>query len=106
MTLKEILKDNCEVRSYSGRGMFGKQCIGVETNSVAVILQELAVVIMEEVAQVVSDNHGCDDEPVHEEDRDLMRSLFDYRTDNMGLGMIVYWPRIEYVETNVENDDE
>jgi hypothetical protein len=81
--IQKILEDNgYECRSYSGRGMFGKKCLGVvmdDFNFIPGLTQD-----------------DCDD-------------LNDYMSDNMGLGTIFYWKNIPYVEDYNEetvNDEE
>lgn len=66
--IREMAKSEfMEVRSYSGRGMGGKECIAVD----------------------------CDDRD------DMVEACVEYEIprptfDSMGLGMIAYWPNIEF----------
>lgn len=78
-TLQQLLEDaNYTTRSYSGRGMMGKECLGV----------------------VVPDAiHGA---------YFIGRLVADYnfrapRYDSMGRDTILYWPKIPYVK---ESDNE
>jgi len=57
---------------YSGRGMFGATCIGIELDTIAE-LYEFGV----ELASI---------------DPDLSKALGAPRTDDLGLGIIAYWP--------------
>lgn len=70
------------VRSYSGRGMMGKTCLGI----------------------VVSSN-----EEILELFYNLGKACMEYpevtRSDNMGFDTIFYFPYIEYVK-NLEDDEE
>jgi hypothetical protein len=56
-----------EVRTeYSGRGMFGKTCYGISCRNGTTCIEEAAA-----------------------------RGLRKAKTDDMGLGVIVYWPNIK-----------
>lgn len=74
-----------DIRSYSGRGMYGETCIGFTTdrnlgNAFADLISSLA--------------HSSDSVNM-EELADAFRSM---QTDSMGLGTIVYFPGIEFVD--------
>ena len=76
-TLCRIIEDaDLELRrSYSGRGMSGRSCVGFVTD--------------ESVMAALSSIIACCDNI--EQASDLVSAA---RTDNMGRGTIVYWPRI------------
>ncbi|SVB78426.1 uncharacterized protein METZ01_LOCUS231280 [marine metagenome] len=57
---------------YSGRGMFGATCIGIELDTIAE-LYEFGM----ELTSI---------------DPDLSKALGAPRTDDLGLGIIAYWP--------------
>ncbi len=67
-----------EVRSYSGRGMYGDTCVGVVLGDYA-----NAWTLALAIADV---NNG---------DADLF-GLPEPRTDSMGLGTILYWPGLKW----------
>jgi hypothetical protein len=67
---------------YSGRGMYGKQCVAVKVDSDAQ-LWELAVALTE-----VEVFPG------------------DPKTDSFGLGIVAYWPSIEWDASAVEQEEE
>lgn len=52
--------------SYSGRGMFGRTCVGIECDSSQEVIEEAA-----------------------------SRGLRGAAVDNLGLGWIVYWPSVQ-----------
>lgn len=54
---------------YSGRGMFGRECVGIVTDS-----------------------------PMHVIEKAAARGVRGFRTDNMGLDTIVYWPSVKKPE--------
>lgn len=66
-----LINEGLDPRSYSGRFMFGKECVGVSI-----------------------DNFG---------DYVLPRG---YKTDTLGLGYIVYWPRVEWEGGDDYEEDE
>jgi hypothetical protein len=78
-----------EARSYSGRGMYGRECVGVTVNDPFEFFAEL----------LGSAYDSCKDDDEREGVingiTDLLR---DTRTDSMGRSMIVYWPSIEWKE--------
>lgn len=65
-------------RSYSGRGMMGRQCVGAVVEAVTPALADIIDVCsgVEEAAEIV-------------------RAV---RTDGMGTQSIIYWPRVEWRE--------
>jgi len=72
-----------EVRpTYSGRGMYGKTCVGVVVDSTT----EVAPILFEEYKEAEGDD----------EYRALLDALLSTapHTDSMGLSMIVYWPGV------------
>jgi hypothetical protein len=72
-----------DVRSYSGRGMYGKECLGVECDDpVACVLD------------VIGEFANCTDDKF--DVVDLVESLRDPSQDSMGLSSILYWPRIKW----------
>jgi hypothetical protein len=101
MNSKELIKilNYCghEPRSYSGRGMYGKKCVGFVVGSGARIFNmvfELASMIFE----------------YYEKDRafKFLEDLSDINveTDSMGYDTIVYFPSMEWVEDEDEDEDE
>lgn len=78
--------DNAEVRSYSGRSMYGKQCLGIDMESMSDAFRFALMV----------------------EDEDLTVALSNPCFDNMGMGIIVYFPNVEAPEgiDDDEDDDE
>ena len=88
--VQEFFEDaGIECRSYSGRAMYGRQCLGVEVDS----LGELFVSVLEGV-------EGEDDT------QDLQRAFRDMRTDSMGLGVVVYFPSVPFVGDDEEEDED
>jgi hypothetical protein len=76
MTLKDALEQcGYEPRSYSGRGMFGKQCVSVNLDDIGQLFR---------VGQSVAK---------------LEVTISSPRIDNMGRGVVAYWPHEPWSET-------
>lgn len=89
VTAKQIItalgeQDAMEVfapRTYSGRGMYGAQCLGIDIDRVGQIM-ELAAILMDAGLET-----------------DALVNLGDtMHTDSMGRGMIIYWPSIKLTD--------
>ena len=73
--------------NYSGRGMFGKTCLGIDTDHSAFVV----------AVNVVNAIHDMQD--IDENERELLlEEVEGTRQDNMGLGYIYYWHGISYDE--------
>lgn len=87
---KEMFKDaGYEVRSYSGRSMYGRKCLGVELDRG----KEPCEAVLEAVAEYA----------LNAEDAHDVRSFAGFlgsvvKTDSMGTGSIVYFPEIAWEE--------
>ena len=97
MNLQELLQDvGYKCRSYSGRNMYGNNCLGVTLSSRIEPMRFVA-----EVLEHVADHDGDDMADMLDE---LVRGLRDCKTDSMGRGMIIYFPMIDF--EGEEDDDE
>lgn len=91
--LQRIIEDgefNC--RSYSGRGMYGKSCLGVEIDlnhdsSLGSLMASIVYLTTEDCQEEVAEG------------------LKRLRMDSLGLGQIVYFPGIPYSEDEPESDE-
>lgn len=100
MDAKEFIEffENADfnVRRYSGRNMFGTQCVGIEVDSLASLAGE--------IAEIVAD---IDDEDLRHEFAGIIKRM---RTDQMGLAYIAYFPSMKWPEyredTNSEDDED
>lgn len=93
----QLLQFNREcrnVRSYSGRAMYGARCVSVYLNGDA----ELPAFAATLAVDAESDNEGDGD--------DIIKILRGTRTDNMGLGTVVYWPSMPWPEDLQEDEEE
>lgn len=68
------------VSYYSGRGMFGKQCLAVTDVS------NLGTFIAD-VYAAATDCKYCDD---------VFNALRQMKTDSLGMGMVVYFPNVTF----------
>ncbi len=84
----EFLQDNgyeAEVREdYSGRGMFGKTTVGIETNAPGTLIGWLVA------KSIIDENYGDAEAGVDALDDFNFRRDLPMRWDSMGLAMIYY----------------
>jgi hypothetical protein len=81
---------------YSGRGMYGKTCIGVECKYGSVDSGAVQFAL----AMILSGDPDRNDLSWYEV-RDAMDEVPESRSDSMGLGQIVYFPGLT-IEEGVE----
>lgn len=85
-----------EIRSYSGRNMGGRNCLGIDTNDNPID------VVLEIILSAVD----------NEANRTTLQNLCEKlqgakaKTDSMGRGTIIYWPGIKWEEIDSEDDSE
>jgi len=87
--LKESIDHVFYSRSYSGRGMYGKRCLGfeIDSNNVA---GAVALVISRFVRLRKTNNVM--------KDISELANIFDHsEQDSMGMGTILYFPQIEWI---------
>jgi hypothetical protein len=84
----DILERVAEPRSYSGRGMFGKSCVGVVADDPFSLLSEITQEILRD------DMLSLDvTMPLMTEWLEIMANT---TTDSMGFSTIIYWPSIAW----------
>ncbi|QGH80083.1 hypothetical protein SEA_NHAGOS_72 [Gordonia phage NHagos] len=73
---------------YSGRGMYGRTCVGYEGENAAAFL---AAIVSAALVRTHDSDVTC---------WDVVDAMGDIRTstDSMGRGMITYWPGLRLVE--------
>jgi hypothetical protein len=76
--------EDTRIRSYSGRGMYGKSCVGIVCNSVGTIARLIAYATVE----------AC----TSDEGEDFADAVSGMHTDSMGSSIIFYWPSQEWSE--------
>jgi hypothetical protein len=83
-------------RSYSGRCMYGRSCLGID-GDMSVIMANLLSTAMELAA------NG----QLHSFDRaEISDAIGNMRTDSMGRGIIVYFPDIAFDASNESYGDD
>ena len=75
-----------EPRSYSGRGMYGKQCVSVSGDNVSAW----------DIAYALWYNN------LDEDDLDVPEP----HQDQLGLGIVLYWPSYEWPKDRKDHDDD
>lgn len=87
--LVELIQDaGYNTRPYSGRGMYGASCVGFTFEEVTVF-------------QVIADLYDAirgDDAAIIEGVEDLSKVIRGAKTDGMGLGEIMYFPRVKWID--------
>lgn len=88
-TIQELDQYFDDVRTdYSGRGMFGKECL-------AVVTDESAWTLRGEIQEILD---GLDPTDATNDDlQDGLEALLDRepRQDSMGLSTVYYWPNVQ-----------
>lgn len=94
MTLRELIEERCEyedVRSYSGRGMYGDECLGVVVEDAPTFILKLGF----EIGQASGEGEDEDNPPPK-----LPRRM---EVDSMGRSsQIVYFPGVLSEDTDPE----
>ena len=86
----EMLDDvGYAARRYSGRGMYGKQCVAVVTDDNPMIIAANLMYCQDEETQGI-----------------LLRIITSARSDSMGLSTVHYFPRVEWTEDCEEAEQE
>jgi hypothetical protein len=91
--LHKLLKDDYHCQSYSGRGMYGKHCLGVRLDGEN--LGNLFATIIE----------TSRDLPRNEVE-DICEEVSEFHTDQLGKGTIIYFPQALFVSDDSEDAEE
>lgn len=97
--LRTVISDcelRAEVQSYSGRFMYGKNCLGLSVN------QQTSE--MEIFGNLLREIAGGNPEEIPEQLENLADIMGDTRSDSLGLGSILYFPRITW-DAKWDNED-
>ena len=98
--LLEVVEDGFEDvsfrKDYSGRGMYGRNCVGISGS-----MGDCQAAIAEAIIQAGIDSQtvqlGSSREETDEFFRQSVRTLLDYNEDSMGRGVILYWPNLQHI---------
>lgn len=101
------LQDQGEISSYrdnySGRAMYGKRCIAADIGRGNGSAAKVVALIISEVLTELVDE--CDSEFDLKDSIDsICADLANVREDSMGLGTVVYWPRLQAPKSE-DNDN-
>lgn len=102
--LQTILAETCEelgdhvsfCTDYSGRGMFGRTCIGISGQG-SDLREVIAYSIKQMTATISATAKRGDDDALADVENDFdncLDTLLDYCTDDLGQGKIFYWPEL------------
>lgn len=91
MTIVDLLKEQAEeygvtCSSYSGRGMFGSQCISISGDDCSDVIKGCI--------QRIVDLVGLDEMKTSEA-KSMVATLLGHSQDSMGRGSVFYWPRVK-----------
>ena len=93
MTLKDLIEDaGFETRSYSGRYMYGKECLGAILDQGQSEIA-FAVDVMETAIQSIDDYDSNEIVYGIQEISSLLKKSI---VDSLGMGKIIYFPEVEY----------
>ena len=74
--------ENFTVKSYSGRNMYGKECLAISGHDINLMA------LGAELGKELSDNL-------------IQNILLGVHSDQLGLGIVYYWPKIPYFENEL-----
>ena len=84
------------IRSYSGRGMSGRECLGVQLRALSGIGDILGPLLREIVR---------DRDPDRTSDAgEVAKAFEDVRTDDLGKGTIIYFPNVPFTDDDSEEE--
>jgi hypothetical protein len=95
-----------DTRSYSGRGMYGEECLAV-TLEVGQTPFRFFADMLDQVASLVSSGmNGEETDHLLDAISSLEACLRSAQTDSMGRGTVVYFPGTKYVEDGHGEEEE
>lgn len=104
MEFKELIEliesAGYSARSYSGRGMNGKQCLGIDTEHTDTM--GVALDLIKEALGRVNTTRAYES---IDEIQDLCELLKSARSDSMGRGYIIYFPAIKWEDMALDYDE-
>lgn len=103
MNIKELFEEvGANVRSYSGRGMFGKNCLAIsgDLGECQEWISEVAQLLVQTVFDVAMDANTDEEreeaDNINFEAQNEIANLFRYKQDSLGLDVVTYWPDIDW----------
>jgi hypothetical protein len=97
--LQKLILESCPDNvtfhhNYSGRGMYGNQCIAISATRSA---------LLDVIAFVICQLYTKFDDAQEEDFTKAVHELLDFKQDSMGFDVVIYWPHIEPLS---EREDE
>lgn len=93
-SLEEATGGTATITRYSGRAMYGTQCLAIDTDYAVSTVMGVIYDLMADATEASAELAR------------LLAVREDVRTDSMGLGAVVYWPGISLPDSFVEQDDD
>jgi hypothetical protein len=98
--LQDIVEDaGFETQSYSGRGVYGKKCLSFNLES-----GENGFDAFLSIAEAIQSYVESHDDGIELED--ITPLFMGAKSDSMGLGVVIYFPDIEWEEIENQNGDD
>jgi hypothetical protein len=101
--LREMCEETCgEVNfynNYSGRGMYGRNCVGI-TGALSACMRVIAEVIKQAHYYAQDGEDGSDPTDFNK----VVDTLLNYSQDSMGYDVIVYWERLSAIEEEEQEE--
>ncbi len=101
LTLQQRIKRMCEEQKfvtfyngYSGRSMYGRSCVGVTGTR-----QDCIAVIAELIKDSMNEIAAGEETYVLDRYNDEVDTLLGFQTDSMGYDTIIYWPKLEEIQS-------
>ncbi len=98
--LQEIVEDaGFETQSYSGRGMHGRKCLSFNLESGENEFDAFLSIAESIQSYVESHDDGLELE-------DITSYFMGAKSDSMGLGVVIYFPEINWEDSEDQEEDE
>lgn len=111
-TIQQLLSTACDdmggevnIRSYSGRAMYGKQCVGItgsQRDCQKVIAATIGTMVQDLVDEAVLSPESGEAYNMNDNVQQAIDKLMSFSSDSMGYDVILYWPQIEWAESEEE----
>jgi len=121
-SVQEALREACEDvgdsgivsfrNTYSGRGMYGRQCVGIVGSMaecqliIAQVVKGLSMALSRVAKESVDPDYSATEDDLADTENDFdkaITTLMNFSMDSMGRGTILYWPELEPIfEENQE----
>lgn len=97
--------------SYSGRGMYGRACVGIvgTMDDCMAVIAEINATLTQELFDTAIDAGDGEENAAHDLNdavQAMQRQLFRFSWDSMGWTTIVYWPAIDPEPVGLPTDEE